>query len=84
MSIIPPGGFVGFAQMTPASRLALGQRTSRGTGRRRRKKGKKARKARKGSSKRRKTTKRKGKMKFGSRAWQKKYKVGKFAKKKRK
>jgi len=81
MSIVPPGGFMGFAQMTPASRLSLGQRGTRGTSKRRRKKGKKTRKA--SSTRRRKSTKkRKSKMKFGSPAWQKKYKVGKYAKRK--
>lgn len=82
--IIPPGGFAGFSQMTPASRIALTQGTgsTRSTGvRRRRRSAKKA--TRRTSAKR---AKRSGsrKMKFGSPAWQKKYRVGKFAKKRRK
>lgn len=73
---IPPGGYAGFAQMTPASRLALSSSlgSNRGGGRRRRKKktAKRAKRAKRASSGR--------KMKFGSPAWQKKYKVGKFRK----
>ena len=75
--VVPPGGFAGFSQMTPASRAALGgTRTRSGTRRRR-----------KGSTSKRRTrarVKRSGskrggrKMKFGSPAWQRKYKVGKF------
>lgn len=80
--IIPPGGFAGFSQMTPASRIALtqGTGTTRSVGgRRRRRSGKKAKAAK------RTRAKRSGgrKMKFGSPAWQKKYRVGKFAKKRR-
>jgi len=66
---IPPGGFAGFAQMTPASRIALrGAMPSSGNGARR--------------TRRRKTTKAKRakrrtnggrKLKFGSPAWRKKY-----------
>jgi hypothetical protein len=71
---IPPGGFAGFAQMTPASKIALGGGVPRASGPRRRRKAKasRPRKAR--------AAKRSGgrKMKFGSPAWQKKYKVGKF------
>lgn len=79
MVFIPPGGFSGFAQMTPASRIALTQGVRNGNGngtRRRRRKAKAAaapRRARKAKGSR--------KMKFGSPAWQKKYRVGKFAKK---
>lgn len=76
--IVPPGGFAGFNSMTPASRRALfpgGARTNGGgRGRRRKRKAKATRaraRARKGARK----------MKFGSPAWQKKYRVGKFAKK---
>lgn len=74
--IIPPGGMAGFSQMTPASRLALTQGAPRATGqRRRRRSASKKRAARsKGGSR---------KMKFGSPAWQKKYRVGKFRKKRR-
>jgi hypothetical protein len=77
-AVLPPGGSAGFAQMTPASRLAFTLPSSRTSG---------TRKRRKSATKRassRKTTSRKTKgrkMKFGSPAWQKKYKVGKFAKK---
>jgi hypothetical protein len=87
--IVPPGGFKGFAQMTPASQRALGggaaprrRKRSRTAGAkspgeaaymrnrpRKRKKGKRARKA---------SGKKRGGMKFGSPAWQKKYKVGKY------
>jgi len=83
--IVPPGGFAGFNQMTAASRAALGRvggtpykKTRRKSGGmraavgpgprvRRRKRGTRAR-----SSGR--------KIKFGSPAWQRKYKVGKFRK----
>lgn len=78
--IVPPGGLSGFAQMTPATKARFGQAV-RGNGgtrtagrRRRRSKGsatKRTARARKSSGR---------KMKFGSPAWQKKYKVGKFRK----
>lgn len=75
---IPPGGFAGNNQMTWASRLAL--RSANGTtSRRRKRKSKKARGRRAKKAKRASGGTRK--MKFGSPAWQKKYKVGKFAKK---
>lgn len=75
MMLYPPGGF---GQMTLASKLAL---TGGKMGQRRRKKrkGKSTRSSK--TAKRAKSTKRK--LKFGSPAWQKKYRVGKFAKKKR-
>ena len=73
--IVPPGGFAGFSQMTPASRAALGRVGGTGNGKRRRRK--KARAA----SKRTRSAKGGRRMKFGSPAWQKKYKVGKFKKK---
>lgn len=76
---VPPGGLAGFSQMTPASRRALfpGQR-SRGSSRRTRR----TAVARAASSKPRRSKRSgKSKMKFGSPAWQKKYKVGRFAKK---
>lgn len=75
--VVPPGGFAGFSQMTPASQAALRGSGSRGMTRRRK------RKSSKRSSKRSTRAKRTGsrKMKFGSPAWQKKYKVGKFRKK---
>jgi len=79
--VIPPGGIAGFSQMTPASRLALFPpgRGNGGTRRRRKAKASGKRKMR-ASGKRRASGGRK--MKFGSPAWQKKYRVGKFAKKK--
>lgn len=73
--IVPPGGFAGFSQMTPASKGALFRPSRTSPRRRRRSKGT----ARKASARARKSTGRK--MKFGSPAWQKKYKVGKFRKK---
>lgn len=77
--IVPPGGFAGFQQMTPASKIALGARSgARATGRRRRR-----RKASSTRSTRSSRTKAKSRMKFGSPAWQKKYRVGKFAKKRK-
>lgn len=74
--IVPPGGFVGFNSMTPASRAALRGVGARANGPRRRKRRTKKAKA----SARRRSGGRK--MKFGSPAWQKKYRVGRFAKKK--
>lgn len=69
---IPPGGFAGFAQMTPASRLALADVT-RGNGSTRRR-ARKPRKARSTKAKRRSARRSKGrKLKFGSPAWRKKY-----------
>lgn len=77
--VVPPGGLAGFNQMTPASKRALfspggrsGGRSAKRSTRRRR------RKAAASGSKRRTSGGRK--MKFGSPAWQKKYKVGKFRK----
>lgn len=78
MLIVPPGGFAGYSQMTPASRAALGSRgpaARRTTKRRRKTKAKATRRAKRSSGGR--------KMKFGSPAWQKKYRVGKFAKKRK-
>lgn len=80
--IVPPGGFAGVAQMTPASRQALSP-MGRAAVRSSRRQGVKV-----GSVRRRRKTRAKGKrsgrkMKFGSPAWQKKYKVGKFAKRRR-
>lgn len=76
--IVPPGGFQGFSQMTPASRAALGG-VRRGSGARRKtKRVKRAKSTRRASTKRAKRSGRK--MKFGSPAWQKKYKVGKYRK----
>jgi len=75
--ILPPGGLAGFAQMTSASRARFGQavKGTRTAGRRRRRS--------KGSAKKRVARARKTsgrKMKFGSPAWQKKYKIGKHRK----
>lgn len=72
-------GFIpGTASMTPASRVALARGTrTRSSGRRPRRAAKQARRA----SPRR--ARRAGRMKFGSPAWQKKYRVGAFAKKRR-
>lgn len=74
--IVPPGGLAGFSQMTPASKAALFRQPSRTSPRRRRRSKGTAKKA---SSRARRSTGRK--MKFGSPAWQKKYRVGKFRKK---
>jgi hypothetical protein len=74
--VVPPGGLAGFSQMTSASKRSLFPGGGGGGGQRRRK----ARKAPKAKRARRAKAKRGGKMKFGSPAWQKKYKVGKFRK----
>lgn len=72
---VPPGGFAGFNQMTPASRLALREAVgngSNGTRRRRRKakaSGKTSRKRKRRGARRAKGRK----LKFGSPAWRKKY-----------
>lgn len=87
--IVPPGGFRGFAQMTPASQRALfsgGPRRAAGRSRRARasaparrraparaRAGVGARRARAGGRK----------LKFGSPAWQKKYRVGAYAKRRK-
>lgn len=78
--IVPPGGFTAFNAMTPASRAALSTRTGVSRPARRRKPRKAAKAVRRASG-RRGTRKSGRKMKFGSPAWQKKYKVGRFAKK---
>lgn len=68
--VVPPGGFAGFSQMTPASRASLfppGSRRASTSGKRR-KKGKRAKTARRKAGR---------KIKFGSPAWRKKYKLGK-------
>jgi len=74
-------GFIpGTAQMAPASRVALNQqRGSRSQGRRRRKKSRAQGRARAPRRASRRAS-RGRKMKFGSPAWQKKYKVGRYAK----
>lgn len=79
--VMPPGGVAGFAQMTPASRLSLfppGRSTASRGGRSRKRKSAR-RKTSRTSTMRAKSHSRK--LKFGSPAWQRKYKVGKFAKK---
>lgn len=100
---VPPGGFAGFAQMTPASKVALTKgtagkaRSRRGVGRSTGTKGYKStgyrakRTSRKGGGayglgRRHTRPLRKsgtGRLKFGSPAWQRKYKVGAFRKKRR-
>ena len=79
--IVPPGGHAGFSQMTPASRVALfpGQR-SRGASRKR---SGTSRRRRSTSTRKRGSSKSGRKLKFGSPAWQKKYGVGRFAKKRK-
>lgn len=70
MVIVPPGGFAGFSQMTPASQRSLFNSPARsGTRRRRKGKAKKARLRAKSGTRR--SSKRK--LKFGSPAWRKKY-----------
>lgn len=65
MVIVPPGGFAGFAQMTPASQRQLSTRSTSGRRRRRKSsKRKSTRKARKSGGR---------KLKFGSKAWRAKY-----------
>jgi len=67
--IVPPGGFAGVAQMTPASQRAL---SPGGSVRRSRRKRTKTKRTKRAGSKRR--TKSKGrKPKFGSPAWRKRY-----------
>lgn len=67
MTIVPPGGFAGFAQMAAASRAALTPRGSRSGSRRRR------RAATRGRAKKTRRAKKSRKLKFGSAAWRKKY-----------
>jgi len=76
--VVPPGGFAGYAQMTPASRASWSGSASRGGARKRKRKSSKPRSTRRAK---RASSKSGRKMKFGSPAWQKKYKVGKFRKK---
>lgn len=70
--IVPPGGFAGLSQMTPASRAAWGSAGRGGTGKRRRKSGKRAastgRRRRAGGARKKSSG-----LKFGSKAWQAKY-----------
>jgi len=72
--VVPPGGFAGFAQMAPASKASLFPSGVRSTGTRRRRKAK-ARGKRKARASGSRTRGRK--IKFGSPAWRKKYKLGK-------
>lgn len=69
---IPPGGFAGFSQMTPASRLALREVTNGNGGTRRRRKATKQAKRAKTRRKAKRAAKGR-KLKFGSPAWRKKY-----------
>lgn len=85
--IVPPGGFAGHNQMTPASRAALGRvgQSATRVGARRKRATTSTRTTRTSSTRRTRTssTRRASsgrKMKFGSPAWQKKYKVGKYRK----
>lgn len=78
--LVPPMGFVGFSQSSQATRnefgRAAGSRSSAAPRSRRRSKS-----ASKKRVSRRTGKKRSGnKLKFGSPAWQKKYKVGKYKK----
>lgn len=79
--LVPPGGFAGVSQMAPASRASLfpGRRSS-GNGSSRRRKRRKMKGSARRSTKRRSGSR---KLKFGSPAWQRKYKVGKFARKRK-
>lgn len=83
--IVPPGGFAGFNNMTPASRAALSP-MERAVRRSSRRQGVKigSRRRKKSSGRKRTSSRKKSgggrKMKFGSPAWQKKYKVGKYRK----
>lgn len=78
MAIVPPGGFAGFSQMTPASRASW-FRPGRSSGSGKRRSSKSGRRKTKTSARRKRASTRK--LKFGSPGWQKKYKVGRFAKK---
>lgn len=70
---VPPMGYVGFSQMTPASRAALMPGMSQNRSSTRRKSTRSARKtsSRTGARRSRKSNSRK--LKFGSPAWRKKY-----------
>lgn len=71
---IPPGGFAGYAQMTPASRLALAPATPSGNGAPRRKRRKATRTAKRKTRAAKPRRAAKGrKLKFGSPAWRKRY-----------
>lgn len=75
---IPPGGMASFSQQVPAVKAALTRGVRGIVGRRRRRAKKKANRA---HAKRASSRKKGRKLKFGSPAWQKKYKVGKFRRK---
>lgn len=73
MVYVPPGGFAGWNQMTPASKAGQAGGKVRGASKRRRKSSKK-RASSKRTTKRRTTKRASGrKPKFGSPAWRKKY-----------
>lgn len=74
MVIVPPGGFAGFGQMTPASQRALFRPSRSGGGGRRRKRKSTRARVRAGGRKRAKSSR---KIKFGSPAWRRKYKLDK-------
>jgi hypothetical protein len=72
--VVPPGGFAGFSQMTPASKRALAPHMSRIVGSPKRRKSRRKKSASSSSSRKRSTRSRgKRKLKFGSPAWRKKY-----------
>lgn len=83
MFIVPPGGLAGFNQMTPASRRALFPTQRSRTGSRTRRKATRGKGSSRRTSGRKRSGKRSGKrkLKFGSPAWQKKYRVGAYRKK---
>lgn len=75
--IVPPGGFAGLAQMTPASRASWGSAGGMKRGGTRKRRGRASGK-RAGASRRRRGAggarkKRASGLKFGSKAWQAKY-----------
>jgi hypothetical protein len=71
--VVPPGGFAGLAQMTPASKAAWRGSAPRRTSRRRKRKA-----ARSGTSRKAKRSGGRGRLpKFGSKAWRKKFKLDK-------
>lgn len=85
MPFIPPGGFAGFAQMTPASKVSLvgtGKGAQRVGGKRKKRVSRASGRKRGGVSRRRPSSRKKG-PKFGTPAFNKKHGVGQFAKKRR-
>ena len=73
MVIVPPGGFAGLSQMTPASKAAWRGAAPRRTSRRRKRKA-----ASSAISRRPKRSGGRGRLpKFGGKAWRKKFKLDK-------